>query len=347
MRLYYFKDPHGNFGDDLNPWLWNQLWPEMQHGAQDEWFVGIGTLINHRLPLEPIKHVFGSGFGYGRQPPIDDRWVFHAVRGYETARALRLPRDTVITDAAVLIRTVYRPPTTSTRRGLGFGFGFMPHCLSSRMYDWASVCAELGFRYIDARWDVNRVLHEMVQCEVVMCEAMHGAIVADSLRIPWIPISCYEYISAFKWRDWLSTLELPYAPHRITSLYDAQRGLDSQTQFKNVIKRLLHTTGLWSERWARPPPTSTDEAARVRALQELRAASGGPVYLSRDALLASHTDRYLDTLDAVRRLHDTARGQSSGPPATLQQCRESSSVGERCIGFDQRRHAMLQRGPVS
>ncbi len=41
MRLYYFKDPRGNFGDDLNPWLWKQLWPELQQGEDDELFVGM------------------------------------------------------------------------------------------------------------------------------------------------------------------------------------------------------------------------------------------------------------------------------------------------------------------
>ena len=65
MQLYYFKDRHGNFGDDLNPWLWGQLLPEVLRGPSDELFVGIGTLLNHRLPAAPIKHVFGSGHGYG------------------------------------------------------------------------------------------------------------------------------------------------------------------------------------------------------------------------------------------------------------------------------------------
>ncbi len=306
-------------------------------------YVGIGTLINHRLPIGPIKHVFGSGFGYGERPQLDGRWVFHAVRGYETARALRLSRDTVITDAAVLIRTVYSSQAVSTRRG----FGFMPHCLSSRVYDWASVSDELGFRYIDARWDVNRVLHEMVQCDVVICEAMHGAIVADSLRIPWIPVSCYEYISAFKWRDWLSTLELPYAPHRITSLYDSERDLDPNTRFKNVIKRGLRRTGLWSDQWTPPPAPSTGEAARVRALQDLRAASGGPIYLSRDSLLASHTDRYLERLDILRRQHASTRVQDPGTSASLQQSKEFASVRESWIDSGECGHAVLQRGPIS
>ena len=67
---------------------------------------------------------------------------------------------------------------------------------------------------------------EMSRCEVLICEAMHGAIVADALRIPWMPVSCYEDISAFKWRDWLSTVELPYAPTQITSLFDAERHME-------------------------------------------------------------------------------------------------------------------------
>jgi succinoglycan biosynthesis protein ExoV len=74
MQLYYFKVHHGNFGDDLNPWLWPQLLPELMQGAGDELLVGIGTLLNHRLPAAPLKHVFGSGHGYGRKPVIDGQW---------------------------------------------------------------------------------------------------------------------------------------------------------------------------------------------------------------------------------------------------------------------------------
>ena len=297
MQLYYFQDPHGNFGDDLNPWLWQQLLPEVMQGSNDALFVGIGTLINHRLPAEPVKHVFGSGFGYGELPRIDERWVFHVVRGHETARALGLPRETVITDAAVLIRAARRPQAERTTSR----FGFMPHCQSSRYYDWASVSAELGFRHIDAQWDVDRVLREMSQCEVLICEAMHGAIVADSLRIPWIPVACYDYISAFKWRDWLSTMELPYEPQQITSLYDVERGFDAGTRFKNSVKRTLRGSGLWSAQWTEPPPARTGNAERDRALSELRAASAGRTYLSGDALVANHTERYLAKLDELRR----------------------------------------------
>ncbi len=29
MKLYFFKDQGGNFGDDLNPWLFGQLFPQL------------------------------------------------------------------------------------------------------------------------------------------------------------------------------------------------------------------------------------------------------------------------------------------------------------------------------
>ena len=297
MKLYYFKDRHGNFGDDLNPWLWGQLLPEVLGGSSDELFVGIGTLLNHRLPVAPMKHVFGSGHGYGRKPAIDDKWQFHAVRGFETARALGLPREAVITDAAVLVRAVRGP----RREPPAFRFGFIPHCQSNLWFDWSSISSELGFHHIDVRWKVERVMDEMSRCEVLVCEAMHGAIVADALRIPWIPVSCYEDISAFKWRDWLSTMDLPYAPASVSSLFDTDRHLDASTRLKNRVKRSLQRSGMWSTRWTEPPPAPTGESERHAALRQLEQASRGQTYLSAEALLQQHVERYLDKLESFRR----------------------------------------------
>ena len=40
---------------------------------------------------------------------------------------------------------------------------------------------------------------------------MHGAIIADTLRIPWIPISTRPSINTFKWLDWCESMELEYS----------------------------------------------------------------------------------------------------------------------------------------
>lgn len=297
MKLYYYKDPHGNFGDDLNPWLWDQLLPDVLDGDEDTLFVGIGTLLNHRLPDAPVKHVFGSGYGYGEPPRIDGQFVFHAVRGYGTARLLGLSEKTVVTDAAVLLKAVAFERAAEVKHAIGF----IPHCQSSRYFDWEAVCDELGFKYISAEWDVETVLREMTSCEALVCEAMHGAIAADTLRIPWIPVSCYDYISSFKWEDWLSTLNLPYMPTRITSLYDIERSFPRSIKFKNQVKRSLRSIGAWSQHWTPPPRRKTGHEEFGRAVEELRIAAARPQYLSADNVLDAHVNRYLELLDGMKR----------------------------------------------
>ena len=295
MKLYYFKDPNGNFGDDLNPWLWDKLLPNFFDNDDKEIFVGIGTLINHRLPAEPIKHIFGSGFGYGTPPVIDDQYRVHAVRGYLTAERLGISKSLVITDAAILLRTIYKP----AQKPEGRRIGFIPHCQSSRYFDWARVCEDLQLEYISAEWDVERVLSAISSCEAVVCEAMHGAIAADTLRVPWIPVVCYDYISRFKWEDWLSTLGISYKPHTITSLYDIERDSSSSVKAKNKIKRALQNTPFWSKNWTPPPPRKTSSEMYDKAIFDLKAALQGERYLSNPEVIESHTSRYMDLIDSI------------------------------------------------
>lgn len=296
MKLFYYKDEVGNFGDDLNPWLWDKLLPDFFDDDDSEILVGIGTLINHKLPKEPIKHFLGSGFGYGDMPKIDDKFIFHAVRGPKTAEALGIDPKFAITDSAILIRNVEVPKADKKE----YKFGFIPHYQSSRYYPWETLAEELGFNYICTEWDVERILIEMSKCEVLICEAMHGAIVADALRIPWIPVYCYDYISVFKWQDWLATLELEYKPYRITSLFDAERNLSSKDKFKNKIKRTLKLIGLWRENWHPPAPKNTQNKARQEALKELKHASTLNQYLSSDAICEKLTKQYTDLLEKIK-----------------------------------------------
>lgn len=43
MKLYYGRVPEGNFGDDLNPYLWTKLFPNPieQYYDDETLFVGI------------------------------------------------------------------------------------------------------------------------------------------------------------------------------------------------------------------------------------------------------------------------------------------------------------------
>jgi succinoglycan biosynthesis protein ExoV len=62
--------------------------------------------------------------------------------------------------------------------------------------------------------------------EVLLTEAMHGAIIADSLRVPWIPIVSNPSILSFKWDDWCQSLSLEYQPVYIKRLHHPRHKSD-------------------------------------------------------------------------------------------------------------------------
>lgn len=214
MKLHYFRFANGvtNFGDDLNPWLWEKLLPDVFDGDERSIFVGIGTLLNKTLPKANKTAVFGSGVGYGGGvlPTIDQSWKIYCVRGPLSAKKLGIAPELAVTDSALLIRRVYKPNLEKRTK-----FAYMPHIRLAMLGDpaWKDICEEAGMSYIDPRWQTETILSAICQTEVLLTEAMHGAIVADALRVPWVPVMTSTTILPFKWHDWCSTVGLKYEPH--------------------------------------------------------------------------------------------------------------------------------------
>ncbi|HAG83410.1 MAG TPA: succinoglycan biosynthesis ketolase [Cyanobacteria bacterium UBA12227] len=225
MKLFYYqrRDKLSNFGDALNPWLWTQLLPNVFNNDESTVFVGIGTLLNnllpHRLPSTRQIIIFSSGVGYETGlPAMDKRWKINCVRGLLSAQKLGLPTTFAVTDGAILVRRLFKPTSHKTHR-----FGFMPHIHHANYASklWESICSKIGFNYIDPRWNVEQVLSAISETEILLAEAMHGAIVADALRVPWIPICTSARILAFKWHDWCSSIEVEYQPNYLMPLFDS------------------------------------------------------------------------------------------------------------------------------
>lgn len=243
MKLFYYKRPDGieNFGDTLNAWLWPQLLPDFFDDDETVRFVGFGTLLNSTLPrsIRNAKRaiIFSTGAGY-EQPltAIPKSWEIYCVRGSLSAQKLGLPEQFAVADGAILVRRLFQ----QTAKKL-ISFSFMPHIAQALHSgkNWQRICQNIGFLYIDPCWPVEQVLSAIDGTEILLTEAMHGAIVADALRVPWIPIITSPEILEFKWYDWCFSVGLKYRPHYL-ALH-----LDSYLRYARGLRSSLRSVRHW------------------------------------------------------------------------------------------------------
>jgi succinoglycan biosynthesis protein ExoV len=228
MKLFYYVDPHGNFGDDVNGWLWHRLIPEALEQDDDVNLSVIGTIIGPRMWEGGRWVVMGSGVGYG-PPPRDfggPNWTIECVRGPLTTRVLGLPSDKAVVDPAVLIATLpeYAPLPESEREGVVF----MPHHEALQVGRWEEACALAGVTFLSPRMDSKYLVERIRRSKLMIADAMHGAIIADCLRTPWVAVSTSQETSTFKWLDWAASLGIKYEPIHLPSS-SAAEALRSQT----------------------------------------------------------------------------------------------------------------------
>jgi len=229
MKLYYYKDPEGkiNFGDDLNPWIWNKLCPTLINEGSTKTLIGIGTLLNNNIPNSKNKIVFSSGVGYGddKIPNIDDTWKIYCVRGPLSANALNIPKEMAILDGAYLLRNIIKDFPEKK-----YEYSYIPHFHSAND-NYRYLCESLGIHYIDPSKNIEHTLQELLSTKTLLAEAMHGAIIADCFNIPWVPMRTNNKILSFKWEDWCQSIELEYKPIDLMPLWEGN---------KNIFKQAFH-----------------------------------------------------------------------------------------------------------
>jgi len=293
--LYYCKTPHGNLGDDLNLWLWPRLAPEVCDEQDATLFVGIGTLLNHKIPRQPAKVVFGAGcWGNGPLPKIDSQWKIYSVRGPLTAARLKLDSALALVDPAVLVCRFLRHSSESK-----YPVSFMPHLQSMPHADWKTLCDRIGFHCIDPRSGVERVLNELQETRLLLAEAMHGAIVADALRVPWIPVRLYSRFAEFKWQDWAQSVRVPLKLTDVPPIYAKPPAGWKRVDY--VVKKGLAHAGLGRQNWKRLGTRSSTNDEIERSLEALRSVpeKQNPC-LSNDNVLPQLETRLLEKLSELR-----------------------------------------------
>lgn len=291
MKLRYFAHDPPNFGDALNATMWGHLLPPgFLDDDESELFLGIGSILWGHLPKAQMKHVAGSGYGGYSGPPDmgDGSWNVLWVRGPVTARTLGLDPALAIADAAVLLRETPLPAPVDG------GAAFMPHFESAQRGDWERACALAGIGYLDPRGEVPDLIARIRGARLVIAEAMHGAIVADALRTPWIGIVPFYPQHRAKWDDWAASLGIDLAraglpPSNLLELYTLATGLPG----KGARSRRLLLS---------PPAAPVNAALAHRAAAALRRlADRGTPQLSDDAAIERATMRCREALEAFVR----------------------------------------------
>ena len=292
MKLIYFRGHVPNFGDELNTYMWQHLLPaSFLDEDERELFIGIGSILWNTFPKSARKYVVGSGYaGYTGQPDVHDgSWDIVFVRGPRTAQLLGIEPEKAICDSAVLLRGIELPPPAPV-----FDVGFIPHYESLDRGFWDEACSLAGIRLIDPRDDVEKVIAQIRGARMVITEAMHGAIVADALRTPWVAAKPLNPGHHAKWLDWSGALSLDVRfsnlrPSSLMELYVTMTGGRGDPGGRSG--RLSRSP------FARP----VNKVLTHRAAAGLRQLTKVEPQLSQDARIAEVTERALSALETFVR----------------------------------------------
>jgi succinoglycan biosynthesis protein ExoV len=288
VDLYFYRGIKPNFGDELNTWMWPKLIDGVWDNTDNTIFLGVGSIIYNTFPAEKKKIVFGAGYGgYTPLPVIDGNWKFYFVRGKLTAQALGLDEKLGIGDAAILLRSCVSRNVSKRHK-----VSFMPHWKSTFEGNWQLACKLASINYIDPCAPVDVVLEQILASELVITEAMHGAIVSDALRVPWIPIQPLSSIHSMKWFDWASALDVDLRPSQIKS----------STLLELLITYFNDRNPAIADKFRRRGRLLMNVAPLVfaqRAAERLVDISKTNAYLSSDIAIERAHEQMLSKLDAL------------------------------------------------
>lgn len=216
MKIWWSASCVGNVGDDLNPYMWPKLFGPGFFDEQDSsLFLGVGSVLSVYSDFAKAK-VKKTVFGVGARsswtmPKIDSTWDIRFVRGPKTATLIGGGVKS-ISDPAIMLPHALPAHDNVKDQKRASVVGFVPYF---RTPDFAveKICAALNWKLVSPHLEPEAFISKLTSCDFIVAEAMHGAILADSYRVPWIGVRIFNELfegptSRFKWSDWLQSLDL-------------------------------------------------------------------------------------------------------------------------------------------
>lgn len=236
MKIVYFKADIGNFGDDLNGWIWEKIFGDLSK-YQDIDVFGIGSILDKRVINDRKKVVFGSGirdvlFDYGEVKDLNIEFV----RGPISSKITN--NSTFISDGAYALRMLPREKQVKE-----YKLSIVPYFRHANEFDWMLFEKLTGIHVILPTIPVEDVIKEINKSEKILAAAMHGAILADIYRVPWARVKFAQHghesalTSELKWADWLLSIDVAKPPvHIFDFTFNRKTSFIKQLYYMLVMK---------------------------------------------------------------------------------------------------------------
>ena len=273
----YFVSNSSNFGDAINPFIFNKvLGINVSHASEyNSNIFGIGSILqkafiynknnnnianiwrnkkkylNYFYNNNTNLFVFGSGF-------IDDfsgnlikykKIKYLAIRGKKSLSIVeslhgKLNYNPVTGDPGLLVEKLIQKPKKKK-----YEIGFIPHYIDQNTLSTKLILKDRKIKYINICDEPLTVLNQIAECETIISSALHGLIAADSLGIPnkWIKLSDKLMGNDFKFNDYYSVFNLSLSPWDLRCIdnfiIDKNKILDSynidQLNVEKIKKSLI------------------------------------------------------------------------------------------------------------
>lgn len=208
-KLTWHKDAKANFGDDLNPYLYEKIvgkapmYIPLNNGG--ERFMAIGSIIS---AANTGTIVWGSGAMFDNNR-LSGQPIIKAVRGPLTrniviASGIKCPE--VYGDPALLLPRYYNPKTEKK-----YKVGLIPHYVDHNTIDIKEDNTAIK---ISIGTNIEEFINVVTSCECIVSSSLHGLIIADAYGIPcrWAEMSSNVAGNGFKFKDYFQSIGVtPYA----------------------------------------------------------------------------------------------------------------------------------------
>lgn len=224
LNTYWWRPSSKNFnlGDEITTYLLSELFSvNHQLTTLDEAkLISTGSILQsiwgnrYLFRSKPIG-VVGSGFIYTGMKLRKLKFLkIYSVRGYLSRQLItdKHPETILLGDPGLLVPLALGDLSETIEKK--YKYGIIPHFTKFDTENQEEKYRELeSYRIIDFRTnDFKKIASEMLSCEIILSQALHGLILSDAFKIPniWVDDGALHTGGSFKFYDYFSSVGRPF-----------------------------------------------------------------------------------------------------------------------------------------